>query len=322
MNNVRWSYAINQWRTVETDLARLDQMESAFKTISVCGFEAIEITDAALGGHTIPAYFGSPANFLEFLRSCGLACVSSHFTGLDHGNPSAPADHERMASSAARAAGFLADLGGSRLVVRPCGPYWKEAPITDEKIRVLADCWNKVGAATKAAGIKTAVHFDFLGGIRSKNHIHTLLTMTDPELVHVALDTADFTIAGLDPVAFLKEHGARVAHVHFKDTTVVDGFDEYARENAEMEYWPAPIITAGVERGIDRWYYEMGTPDGLVDFPAIVSALSEIAYAGWIVAESDQSPHVEESVMLNGWYKKRLLAEMSKLPGFQGCKAE
>jgi len=166
MDNIRWSYAINQWRTVETDLARLDQMESAFKTISVCGFEAIEITDVALGGHTIPAYFGSSAKFIEFLKGCGLSCVSSYFAGLDHGNPLAPADHERMAGSAGRAAELLAELGGSRLLARPCGPYWKEAPITAEKIGVLADCWNRVGAATKSAGVKTALHVDFLGGIR------------------------------------------------------------------------------------------------------------------------------------------------------------
>lgn len=308
MKNVRWSYAINQWRTVETDLARLDQMESAFKTISVSGFEAIEINDNALGGHTIPAYFGSAANFVAFLKECRLTCVSSHFSGLAHGNPAAAADHGRMADSAAATSEFLAELGGSCLVMRPCGPYWKEAPITEQKIRVIADCCNLVGAATQAVGIKTAVHFDFLGGIRRDGDIRALLAMTDPDLVHVALDTAEFTIAGLDPVGFIQEHGARVAHVQFKDAKVVDAFDDYTRVNAEMEYWPAPIITAGAERGIDRWYYEMGTPGGLVDFPAIAAALTDLDYDGWIVVESDQSPHVEESVMLNGWFRKRLLS--------------
>ncbi|MEG3176712.1 sugar phosphate isomerase/epimerase [Sphingomonas sp. RB3P16] len=316
MKDLRWSYAINQWRTVETDLARLDQMESAFKTISVSGFEAIEINDNALGGHTIPAYFGSAANFVAYLKNCGLSCVSSHFSGLAHGNPAAAGDHGRMVDSAASTAAFLAELGGSCLVMRPCGPYWKEAPITEAKIGVIAECCNKVGAATKANGVVTAVHFDFLGGIRRAEDIRTLLAMTDPDLVHVALDTAELTIAGIDPVAFLREHGARVAHVQYKDAKVVDSFDDYARPNAEMEYWPAPIITAGADRGIDRWYYEMGTPGGLVDFPAVTAALTALDYAGWIVVESDQSPHVEESVMLNGWYKKQLLAGQNALPAF------
>jgi len=310
MKDFRWSYAINQWRTVETDLARLDQMESAFKTISVSGFEAIEINDNALGGHTIPAYFGSTEKFIAFLKKCRLTGVSSYFSGLAHGNPASAGDHGRMAESAAKTAAFLAELGGSCLVMRPCGPYWKEAPITEAKIQTIAACCNAVGAATKTAGIKTAVHFDFLGGIRRAEDIAMLLEMTDPELVHVALDTAEFTIAKLDPVAFIRENGARIAHVQFKDAKIVDEHDDYARPNAEMEYWPAPIITAGAERGIDRWYYEMGTPGGLVDFPAVMAALTDIDYSGWIVVESDQSPHVEESVMLNGWYKKRLLSRV------------
>lgn len=310
MKNIRWSYAINQWRRVETDLARLDQMESAFKTISVSGFEAIEITDMALGGHTIPDYFGSAGQFLDYLASCGLACVSSYFTGLDRGNPSNPADHPRMVASAEGTAKFLAELGGSQLVVRACNAYWKEAPITEEKIGTLAECWNKVGAATKAAaGITTAVHFDFLGGVRSADDIRSLLAKTDPDLVHVALDTAELTIAGHDPVAFLNEHGGRVSHVQFKDATTRDTADDYARPGAEMDNWPSAIITAGAERGIERWYYEMGTPGGLVDFPAVLSTLVGLDYSGWIVVESDQSPHVEESVMLNGWYKKKVLEQ-------------
>jgi len=52
----------------------------------------------------------------------------------------------------------------------------------------------------------------------------------------------------------------------------------------------------------------MGTPRGLVDFPALLKRMKEKGYDGWVVVESDQSPHVEESAMLNGWYRKRLLS--------------
>lgn len=33
-------------------------------------------------------------------------------------------------------------------------------------------------------------------------------------------------------------------------------------------------------------------------------------YDGCVVVESDQSPHVEESVMLNGWYKRQILSKI------------
>jgi inosose dehydratase len=45
-----------------------------------------------------------------------------------------------------------------------------------------------------------------------------------------------------------------------------------------------------------------------VDFPALVKLMKEKGYDGWVVVESDQSPHVEEGAMLNGWYRKRLLS--------------
>ena len=75
-------------------------------------------------------------------------------------------------------------------------------------------------------------------------------------------------------------------------------------------YNEKPITLAGQQRGIERWYYEMGTPGGLVDFPALLGGLQKHDYEGWIVAESDQNPHAEESVMLNGWYQKRVLARV------------
>jgi inosose dehydratase len=292
---------------MEVDLARKDQMESAFKVISVSGFEAIEITDSALGGHIIPAYFGTARNFLAFLNSCGVGCVCSYFTGLDHASPTNSDDHGRMVESAGRTAAVLAELGGSCLVVRPLGPYWREAPITDDKIKTIGECWSQVGAAARSAGVKTAMHVDFLCGVRKQEDIEKLLMWTDPETVGLALDTADLAIAGIDPVKFYEKHHSRINHLHFKDALVTDALEEYKETNAEMDYWPAPLILAGTKREMDRWYYEMGSPGGLVDFPALLNSVKEHGYQGWIVVESDQSPHVEESVMLNGWYKKQVL---------------
>jgi inosose dehydratase len=51
----------------------------------------------------------------------------------------------------------------------------------------------------------------------------------------------------------------------------------------------------------------MGTPGGLVDFPAMLSRMQARGYDGWIVVESDQSPYPATSAMLNGWYLNRVL---------------
>jgi inosose dehydratase len=73
-----------------------------------------------------------------------------------------------------------------------------------------------------------------------------------------------------------------------------------------------PITPPGSrgKREIDRWFFEMGTPGGLVDFRALMKSMKQHDYNGWVVVESDQSPHVEESAMLNGWYVRQVLSRI------------
>ena len=109
MAEIKWGYAVNQWRNLEVDLVRKDQMESAFKVISVCGFNGIEITDTAIGTHDyIPGLFGSVRNFMNFLNDCGIERVCSFFYGYYRGSPLNPADHGKLAEEAGRTAEFIA----------------------------------------------------------------------------------------------------------------------------------------------------------------------------------------------------------------------
>jgi len=303
--NIRWAYAINQWRNTEIDLVRREQRESALKVISVSGFSGVELTDAAIGGpDLVKAYFGSVHAFSDFLGSCGISQVSSYFAGLG-GNPVVANDHSRIVESAKGIAGFLREAGGTRLVVRPMGSFWREAPVTDEKVGIAGDCWSKVGRATKAEGVRVVLHPDFLCGIHDAGDIDRILQKSDPESVGLAIDTAELTIAGVDPVKVYERHHARVNHFHFKDARTTDAAAEYKMANAEMH-----LLNGGGKREIDRWFFEMGTPGGLVDFRALMKSMKQHDYDGWVVVESDQSPHVEESAMLNGWYVRQVLSRI------------
>ncbi len=85
-----------------------------------------------------------------------------------------------------------------------------------------------------------------------------------------------------------------------KDTRYVDDYEERKAPHAETA-----MLQAGGERGVERWFYECGTADGLVDFPALLRALNEDGYAGWLVFESEQTKNPARRVMLNGWYAHR-----------------
>lgn len=306
MANIRWGYAINQWRNNETDLVTREQRESALKVVSVSGFRGVELTDNAIGGpDIIPTYFGSVHGFKDFMNSCGVDRVCSYFGNLGGGSASNAADHARITDSAMRIAGFLAELGGSCLVARPMGSYWREAPITQDKLKTVADCWNTVAKATRTQGIQTTLHVDFLCGVRKESDLDQLLKLTDPTSVGLAVDTAEFMIAGIDPVKFYEKNHARVKHFHFKDVVATDRLEEYKEPNADVQ-----LLNGGGKRGIERWFYEMGTPGGIVDFRALYRSMKGFDFDGWVVAESDQTPHAEESVMLNGWYVKQVLAKL------------
>lgn len=305
MPGIRWGYAVNQWRVTEVDFVRRDQWESALKVMSVSGFRGVEIGDHTIGGAaTVAAYFGSARGFLDFLHGCGVDRVCSFSSSLP-GSPTNAGDHERIGASAKRTAAFLREVGGSCLVVRPMGSYWREAPVTEEKIKTAAECWNRVGKSTQEEGIQTTLHIDFLCGIHGQADIENLLKYTDPRLVGLAIDTAELAIAGVDPVELYDKHHDRVKHFHFKDATVADTLGEYKMANAD-----SLLLAAGGKRGVERWFFEMGAPGGLVDFKALMASMKQHNYDGLVVVESDQSPHPEESVMLNGWYVKQVLAKV------------
>ncbi|WP_257210926.1 sugar phosphate isomerase/epimerase family protein [Actinomyces ruminis] len=111
------------------------------------------------------------------------------------------------------------------------------------------------------------------------------------------MDTAEMTIAGIDPLTFYQAHADRVTHIHLKDTPHQDTDNQYLQPNAETA-----MLQGDSGNHIQRWFYELGTPNGLVDIPALVTALRDHSYNGWTVVESDQTPEPAETTLLNSWY--------------------
>ena len=62
-----------------------------------------------------------------------------------------------------------------------------------------------------------------------------------------------------------------------------------------------------------RWFYEMGTEGGLVDFPRMMKALKDHEFTGWITVEHDKANvggDDAESTALSMWYAKNVLSEI------------
>jgi inosose dehydratase len=223
-------------------------------------------------------------------------------------SPLSADDHPAIAARAAEYATALAELGGSVLLVRPVPGAGDVDPLDDDAIGRLAACWDAAGRATAEHGVRLALHVDFLSALR-RDHVPALLDATDPEFVGLALDTGELTASGIDPVDVIQRYGDRVWHVQFKDALAVDTDEEYLQPHA---HWTVRV--RGGTREVPRWFAEPGAEGGLVDFPAVTRALLDTGYDGWIVFESDQSPHPAASCLLGGYLLQRELRPLIDRP--------
>lgn len=318
MTDIRWGYALNQWDTNIDAFVRRRDHERAFKTISISGFSGVELTAVSFGAwepfgspDAIADLYGSLEGLRAVLAECALDAVSSFvydpFIGfqVEMGRGPDPLDPDALDAIAATAVWFadaVHRLGGDTLVVRPVGSAWQAGALGDDQIGTLARLWNEVGRRIATHEVQLALHFDFLSALRLERGLDRLLAATDETTVGVALDTAEFAVAGIDPVEFFATHAHRVRHIQLKNARDVVDDEEAMTPHAEQF-----VRTEGGRRGIERWFYEPTDEGGLVDFEAFAHAVADSEYAGWIVVESDQSPHPAESAMVSGWYVQNVL---------------
>jgi inosose dehydratase len=319
--SITWGYAFNQWKLGWQGFARVDDNIRALKVTSACGFRAIELPagtgpwDPLGRPESIAINFGSPRKFGAQLADWGIDKISSvffdpgqmSFEEFHHGLlPTQRADHAGILAQARIHAECLAELGGECLVVQAFPPFWKQGTLNAERMQAAAECWNQVGAMTRSLGLKTVLHSDALSALRTTVELDQLLALCPADKLGLAMDTAELTIAGHDIVALYRRYHSRVQHFHFKDALAVDTLNEYRLPNAERA-----MLLAGGRREIERWFGELGT--GLVNFKALLAAMTELGYNGRVIVESDKGPQpVASSVMLNSWYLQHELKVMNK----------
>lgn len=128
----------------------------------------------------------------------------------------------------------------------------------------------------KETGVKSVFHHHCAGFVETPSEVETLLSLTDPLLVGLCLDTGHYWFGGGNALDALKKHRERIWHVHFKD------FDPAVARQAQEQGWG---YFESVSRGV---FCELGK--GVVAFPQLVDELRQNNYTGWIVVEQDVLP--------------------------------
>ena len=220
-----------------------------------------------------------------------------------------PLAHRDGIAQALKTARLLAAVSGNTPFIVLADDNGRDAARTQNAGRVglqhmLGDeQWAAFAAGAEAiaravrdeTGLRTVFHHHAAGYVETPEELDRLLSLTDAQLLGLCFDTGHYCYGGGDPLAAIEKYGSRIWHVHFKDFSMA--IAEQAR-NEGWDYFDA------VRHGI---FCELG--QGNVDFPAIIDALHEIRYDGWIVVEQDVLPGLgtpKESAARNRAYLRRL----------------
>ena len=159
----------------------------------------------------------------------------------------------------------------SRLDARPS--------LTDEQWRRFGRGLDRLAAYLDDHRFRLAYHYHLGTPVETAADLDRFLAVTG-ERVGLVVDTGHATLAGIDPVALVRAHPERVAHVHCKDVR---------RERHRAFVAEGRGFLDGVVGGMFT-----APGDGDYDFAPFLSALAEIGYDGWIVIEAEQDPAVAD----------------------------
>lgn len=237
------------------------------------------IADAGYAGTELgPVGYYDPAHLSEKLKSLGLQLVGGNIFEKLHEPEELPAILAKVHASCK----ILKEHGARFFVIVPhtCDEKVATAGRPKDAPRLPQEQWEKfmagiveVAKVVKSYGIRCTLHPHAGCWIEYEDEVEKALADLPADLVELCLDTGHFTYAGMDPVAKYKQYAARVPYMHFKD---INGkvLEELQRE--KQGFWD------GIKKGV---FCPLG--QGLVDFPAVLRALKESGFSGWVTVEQD-----------------------------------
>jgi inosose dehydratase len=245
--------------------------EQCVSEMALAGFEGCSV------GHKFPTDVSTLKKALD-LRGLQVSepWVSLYFTANDMADLTIEAFREQIT--------FITAMGGERIVVAELGGSVHQLPdvavlpnkavFDDDQWTRLADGLHEVGKLTKEAGLELCYHHHVGSGVQTRAEVDRLMAATDPELVHLLLDTGHLLWGGDDPLDLARAHADRIRHVHLKDIR-------------------AAVLAEAVER---RWSFYDGMMagvftvpgDGCIDFPPLLQTLADAGYEGWFSVEAEQ----------------------------------
>lgn len=149
-----------------------------------------------------------------------------------------------------------------------------EAQLDDDRWDALVDGLHEAAAICREEGLEPVFHPHAGTYIETADEIDRLVGRMDPALVGLCLDTGHFRYGGAEPARAIRDYAAVLRHVHVKDCRA-GVLARVAARGGDL----AQVLNEGV-------FCPLGAGDA--DIPAVVDALRDVGYQGWLVVEQDQ----------------------------------
>jgi inosose dehydratase len=193
---------------------------------------------------------------------------------------------ERTVETFRQQMAFIKEMGGTDVVVAELGHAVHQQPVyvlankpifSDEQWGRMVEGLNRLGQMAAEEDMRLCYHHHMGTGVQTREEVDRLMNDTDPEVVHLLLDTGHLYWAGDDPLDMARAYADRIKHVHLKDIRkdVLDNCTE-----RKLSFLESVIEGAFTVPG-----------DGVIDFEPIFRTLADAGYEGWLIVEAEQDPH-------------------------------
>lgn len=137
----------------------------------------------------------------------------------------------------------------------------------------LARNTERAASRVRAAGLEPTFHHHAGTFVEAPDEIDRFLELVDVDLT---LDTGHLLLGGGDPLEAVRRWGPRINHLHLKDVDTARLNSVTGAGGGMTEVWSSGAFVA------------FGRGD--IDLPAVLNAMDELGYDGWIVVEQDVLP--------------------------------
>jgi inosose dehydratase len=141
--------------------------------------------------------------------------------------------------------------------------------------RIFGERLTLLAEYIRGEGLRFAYHHHLGTVVERPEDLACFFAYTG-EVVGLTVDTGHAALGGIDAVATIRAHPKRVSHVHCKDVRA-HVFSEVRKQGQSF--------LDGVQAGM---FTVPG--DGQLDYRAMMGALADIGYSGWLVVEAEQDP--------------------------------